>query len=92
VGGDATLLDAVPELGLRFTEMPEPVQRKIYDALRPRVEYDNRDRGVKLQATITPALISAWRRSRQQPQPRPVITPMALTTPLVRAPGREQQG
>jgi site-specific DNA recombinase len=56
-GGDATLLDAVPELGLHFTELPEPVQREIYDALRLRVEYDNRDRGVKLQATIMPALI-----------------------------------
>ncbi|MFM9442125.1 hypothetical protein [Streptomyces acidiscabies] len=51
--GDAALIDAIPQLGLRFAQLPDNLKRDIFDAFQLRVRYDGRDRGTRLQATIT---------------------------------------
>jgi len=51
--GDAALINAIPQLGLRFAQLPDNLKRDIFDAFQLRVRYDGRDRGTQLGATIT---------------------------------------
>nr|WP_240929473.1 recombinase family protein [Streptomyces coryli] len=55
--GDAALLDALPQLSLRYRDLPTSIQRQIYDAFQLRVRYDCRNRGVEIQATIRAAVL-----------------------------------
>ncbi|MEX2972533.1 recombinase zinc beta ribbon domain-containing protein [Streptomyces sp. C184] len=54
--GDRGLLEAIPQLGFRFAQLPDALKREIFDAFRLRVRYDGRDRGVQLQVTILAAI------------------------------------
>ncbi|MFE9335536.1 recombinase family protein [Streptomyces sp. NPDC007063] len=49
------LLNALPQLTPRFAELPEAVQREIYDAFRLEVRYHRPRREIHLQVTVSAA-------------------------------------
>ncbi|WP_325051957.1 recombinase family protein [Streptomyces triticagri] len=54
--GDPDLLCAIPQLSISFAALSEGIRREIFDSYRLRVRYDGRDRGVRIEATITAAV------------------------------------
>ncbi|MDI5973708.1 recombinase family protein [Streptomyces sp. SL13] len=54
--GDPSLLEAVPQLSVRFSRLPDALKREIFDAFRLRVHYDGRDRTVRLEVTVVAAV------------------------------------
>jgi hypothetical protein len=92
---DVALLDAVPILaGINITQAPEPIQRRLYDALQLQIHYDRPDRA-RFRLVLTDDAVGALAAStvtnvgttdRTGIQPGPVTSANVTTlTPRQRA-------